>query len=58
MRLNITKQEFIDMYNSCTYIELQEKLNTTPNTIAKIAKSLGLSKPKGRRKEGIIFKEG
>lgn len=51
----MTKEEFIDFYYNHTYIEMQNYFNTTPRTIAKIAKQLGLTKPVGRKREIIQF---
>lgn len=49
MNLNITKEEFIKIYNELTYVEMQEKLGISSATIAKLAKKLNLSKPRGAR---------
>ena len=58
MKINMTKDEFINYYNTHTYVEMQKELGICPRTLAKIAKELGISKPKGRKKEGTIFNEG
>ena len=55
MKLNITKEEFIKLYNELTYVELQERLNLSSATVAKLAKKLNLKKQRGPK--GIIFKE-
>ena len=55
MKLNITQQEFVDMYYRFTYLEIQEKLNISSATLAKIAKCLGLRKKCGRRKSKLQF---
>ena len=57
MKLNITKEQFIELYNSCTYKQIAKQLNISEPTIAKIAKKLGLKKQVGRPKEDIKFKE-
>lgn len=55
MRLNITKEEFIKLYNELTYVELQKRLGLSSATIAKLAKKLNLKKQRGPK--GIIFKD-
>ena len=55
MELNITKKEFIKLYNELTYVELQERLGLSSATIAKLAKKLNLKKQRGPK--GIVFKE-
>lgn len=56
-KLNFTKEEFIEKYNSLTYKELSKELSLNSDQIARIAKELGLSKPKGRRKLIWEFKD-
>lgn len=48
MKLKVTKEEFIALYNSMTYKELSEHLNVSEDTIYRYVKLLGLSKKKGR----------
>ena len=48
MKLKVTKEEFIDLYNSMTYKELSEHLNVSEDTIYRYVKLLRLSKKKGR----------
>lgn len=56
MKLDLTQKEFIALYNNLTYDQLSKKLSLSRNRLANIAKELGLSKPKGRRKEKVVFK--
>ena len=56
MKLDITREQFIELYNSCTYKQIAKQLNISEPTIAKIAKKLGLKKQVGRPKENIEFK--
>lgn len=55
MKLNITKKEFIKLYNELTYVELQTRLGLSSATIAKLAKKLNLRKARGPK--GVEFKE-
>lgn len=55
MKLNITKKEFIKLYNELTYVELQTRLGLSSATIAKLAKKLNLRKARGPK--GIVFKD-
>lgn len=57
MELRVTKREFIELYNTLSYRELQHQLGLNPNQISALAKFLGLSKPRGRRKNPIVFLE-
>lgn len=51
VRLPFTRQEFIDMYYSKTYLELQKIMHMDSTTLTRFVQSLGLSKKKGRRKK-------
>ena len=49
--LPFTRQEFIEMYNTKTYLELQKIMGMDSTTLTRFVKSLGLTKKKGRRKK-------
>ena len=57
MQLNITENEFIELYNTLTYVQLSKKLGLSRNRIANLVKELGLSKPVGRKRERVVFKD-
>ena len=57
MELDITEEEFVELYQKLTYNELSERLGLSRNRIAGLAKQLGLIKPVGRKKEQITFKK-
>lgn len=58
MELNLTAEEFKDLYLNNTYKVIKEKTGLYDLQIANLAKQLGLTKPKGRAKTELKFKKG
>lgn len=51
----ISAEEFKKLYMEHTVVELAEKLQVKPNQIMKIARQLGISKPRGLSKDRNIL---
>lgn len=51
MKLNVTKEQFLEMYNSMTNEELREKLGINNTRLYDIIKTLGLKKPRGPKRK-------
>lgn len=57
MKIDLTIKEFIECYNSMSYVELKENFGLNSNQVSQLAKAFGLAKKKGRRKQPLIFRE-
>lgn len=53
--IKVNAEEFKKLYMELTNKELAEKLGVKPNQVSKIAKQLGLSKPRGLNKDRNIL---
>ena len=51
MKLNVTKEQFLEMYNTMTNEELREKLGINNTRLYDIIKTLGLKKPRGPKRK-------
>ena len=59
MKLNVTKEEFIQMNLTMKNKEICKKLHICENTLWRYKKQLGLpNKEKGRPRKEVEFKEG
>lgn len=58
--IRINADEFKKLYMELTNKQLAEKLGVKPNQVSKIAKQLGLTKPKGLYKDRniLVVEEG
>lgn len=49
MDVKIKKEEFIELYQTKTNVEIAEMYNVGVHQVLKIAKQLGIRKPRGRK---------
>ena len=57
MRINITRQEFIDLYNTKTNKELAEILGMPEPTLYSVIKKLKIKKKRGPKVKEVEFLE-
>lgn len=56
-KINVTNEEFIELYNKHTYNELMELFDCTPMTVWYKVKELNLSKKVGKPRIELKFKD-
>ena len=55
--IKISESEFRELYQKMTLKELAEHYNVKTNQVSKVAKTLGLKKPRGPKTQNVLTLE-